>query len=88
MGNRHAVVTHQALSDEQIAQVAKKTNLTKQEILKWHAEFLRDCPSGRLDKKLFIQIYKQSFPMGDATKFCKICFIAFDKDKSGFIGEF
>ena len=40
MGNRHAAVTHQALSDEQIAQVAKKTNLNKQEILKWHAEFL------------------------------------------------
>ena len=26
--------------------------------------------------------------MGDATKFCKICFIAFDKDKSGFIDFF
>lgn len=26
--------------------------------------------------------------MGDATKFCKICFTAFDKDKSGFIDFF
>jgi Ca2+-binding EF-hand superfamily protein len=34
---------------------------------------------------MFIQIYKQSFPLGDATSFCKICFTAFDKDKNNFI---
>ncbi len=76
------------LVEAKLSEISRKTNLTKPEILKWHAEFLRDCPSGKLDKKLFIRIYKQSFPMGDATKFCKICFMAFDKDRSGYIDFF
>ncbi len=73
------------LTEEKILEISRKTNLTRDEVLKWHSEFLRDCPNGKLEKKLFINIYKQSFPMGDATKFCKICFMAFDKDKSGYI---
>ena len=28
------------------------------------------------------------FKTGDSTKFCNFCFMAFDKDKSGFIGSF
>ena len=86
MGVKHSQhVLNGPLDDIKVSEISRKTNLTKAEILKWHVEFLRDCPSGKLDKKLFIKIYKQSFPMGDATKFCKICFTAFDKDKSGFL---
>jgi len=34
---------------------------------------------------LFCKFYKSLFPYGDSTKFCNICFAAYDKDKSGFI---
>lgn len=33
--------------------------------------FLRDCPSGKLDKKKFIDVYKQFYPQGKADSFCK-----------------
>lgn len=33
--------------------------------------FLRDCPSGRLDKKKFVQVYQQFYPHGKADSFCK-----------------
>ncbi len=34
---------------------------------------------------MFCKFYKSLFPYGDSTKFCNICFAAYDKDKSGFI---
>ncbi len=85
-GSRHPI--NDRLDDKELDEISRKTNLSHSEILKWHKEFLRDCPNGKLDQKLFIKIYKQSFPMGNATKFCKICFQAFDKDKSGYIDFF
>jgi hypothetical protein len=33
--------------------------------------FLRDCPNGKLDKKKFIDVYKQFYPQGKADSFCK-----------------
>ncbi len=33
--------------------------------------FLRDCPNGRLDKKKFVEVYKQFYPHGKADNFCK-----------------
>ena len=33
-------------------------------------------------------MYKELFPFGDSSKFCNICFLAYDKDKSGYIDFF
>jgi hypothetical protein len=33
--------------------------------------FLRDCPNGKLDKKKFVDVYKQFYPQGKADSFCK-----------------
>jgi hypothetical protein len=30
----------------------------------------KDCPDGTIDKKQFIDIYKQFYPKGKADKFC------------------
>ena len=76
------------LTEAQIAELSRKTKYKRDEILTLYAEFIRDCPSGKLDKKLFGKIYKELFPFGDSTKFCNICFQAYDKDKSGYIDFF
>ena len=55
-------------------ELVKTTKLSRVEITKIHTEFFRDCPSGKLDKKLFTKMYKELYPFGDATKFCQICY--------------
>ena len=35
-----------------------------------------------------MKLYKELYPYGDAKKFGNICFLAYDKDKSGFIDFF
>jgi Ca2+-binding EF-hand superfamily protein len=76
-------LTH--LDEKTLAELSKKTKLSQEEITNMHREFIRDCPNGKLDKKQFAKIYKELYPFGDATKFCNICFMAYDKDRSGYI---
>ena len=51
----------------------------------WHEGFLQDCPSGRLSKRAFIDMYRMFFPSGDADSFCKNVFRTFDRDGNGYI---
>ena len=47
--------------------------------------FLRDCPTGKLDKKKFVDVYKQFYPHGKADSFCKYAFATFDANNDGTI---
>lgn len=47
--------------------------------------FLKDCPSGQLDKSEFSRIYKQFFPFGDPGEFADYVFNVFDENKNGHI---
>lgn len=47
----------------------------------------KDCPSGKLNKKKFIEVYKQFYPTGKAEKFCEYVFRTFDTDNSSSIGN-
>jgi hypothetical protein len=47
--------------------------------------FLKDCPSGQLDKNEFGRIYKQFFPFGDPGEFAEYVFNVFDENKNGTI---
>lgn len=47
--------------------------------------FLKDCPSGQLNKTEFQKIYKQFFPFGDPSRFADYVFNVFDGDKNGTI---
>ncbi|KAL7678086.1 hypothetical protein ACOME3_004315 [Neoechinorhynchus agilis] len=81
--------TKSQLTEGIISYLQSKTNLTRAEIEEWHEEFLEDCPSGKLDKKMFRKMMKKSLTSkGNAEKFCDIAFRAFDKDDSGYIPDF
>ncbi|CAF0886206.1 unnamed protein product, partial [Didymodactylos carnosus] len=73
------------LSDDELKILLNCTGYTDEEILAWHAGFLKDCPSGKLDKKQFLNVYKKFYPNGKADKYCNFVFKAFDLDGNGWI---
>ncbi|CAE6433123.1 unnamed protein product [Rhizoctonia solani] len=80
MGNKTS-----KLSQEQLAELQKNTYFDKKELQQWYKGFLKDCPSGQLDKHEFSRIYKQFFPFGDPGQFADYVFNVFDNDKNGTI---
>ncbi|TFY72733.1 hypothetical protein EVG20_g270 [Dentipellis fragilis] len=73
------------LSPEQLADLQKNTYFDKRELQQWYKGFLKDCPSGQLDKTEFSRIYKQFFPFGDPGEFADYVFDVFDENKNGTI---
>jgi len=73
------------LSEEQLKDLQKNTYFDKKELQAWYKGFLRDCPSGQLNKEEFGRIYKQFFPFGDPGQFAEYVFNVFDKDGNGTI---
>ncbi|MBW0543671.1 hypothetical protein O181_083386 [Austropuccinia psidii MF-1] len=73
------------LSPDQLAELQKSTYFDKKELQQWYKGFLRDCPSGVLNKKEFARIYKQFFPFGDPEQFADFVFNVFDENKNGTI---
>jgi hypothetical protein len=46
------------LADEDLKLLKTNTQYSEEEIQAWHAGFLKDCPTGRLDKKQFLSVYR------------------------------
>lgn len=73
------------LTLEQLVELQKATSFNKKELQQWYKGFIKDCPSGTLDKGQFLGIYKQFFPFGDPSSFAEFVFGVFDQDKNGVI---
>ncbi|KAI8331718.1 calcium-binding protein NCS-1 [Chlamydoabsidia padenii] len=73
------------LNPDQLSELQKCTKFDKKELQQWYKGFLKDCPSGLLDKTEFQKIYKQFFPFGDPSRFADYVFNVFDGDKNGTI---
>ena len=59
MGNKAASKKDPTvLSDDDLKTLKLNTQYTEEEILAWHSGFLKDCPTGKLDKKQFLNVYK------------------------------
>lgn len=71
------------LTEDEIKFLLNNTHYTREEILRWHAGFLKDCPKGELDKKQFTSVFKEFYPAGKAEKFSQQIFNVFDSDHSG-----
>eukprot|EP00794_Sanderia_malayensis_P006766 gene6766-7527_t len=77
---------HQSkLTAENLTHLRQCTAFSDRELDKWYKGFMKDCPSGKMTKKEFEQIYKNFFKAGDATKFATHVFRTFDKDGNGSI---
>ncbi|CAF1666762.1 unnamed protein product, partial [Adineta ricciae] len=66
-----------------IVLLKEKTKLSEKEIREWHAGFLNDCPTGKLNKKQLINVYRHFYPLGNVEPFCKYVFTAVDTNRDG-----
>ena len=75
MGKKNSKIPPETLS-----QLRQCTAFSDVELGKWFKGFMKDCPSGKMTKKEFENIYKNFFKDGDASKFASHVFRTFDKD--------
>merc|ERR1719483_702666 len=80
MGNR---LCKTGLTMEDIKFLEENTELDEDAIKTWHADFVKDFPSGQLNQQDFSIMHQQFFPGGDASTICKHTFRAFDADGNG-----
>ncbi|KAI3378806.1 hypothetical protein SNEBB_000805 [Seison nebaliae] len=81
MGQKHSKGSS-PLSEAEITLLEQATGFNRSEVLNWHRGFLADCPSGKLTKKKFYEVYKQFYPHGKVEKFTEHVFRTFDTDES------
>ena len=68
------------LSEEEIKLLLTSTNMTRDQIVDFHTNFLIDCPNGIVRKKDFLRMYQQLHPSDDnnkkkkVEKFCEYVF--------------
>jgi Ca2+-binding EF-hand superfamily protein len=67
MGNKNVKTKKTILTEAEIVSLVANTSFTREEIVKWHEGFIKDCPKGSLDKKKFIDVYKVFYPQGKAV---------------------
>jgi Ca2+-binding EF-hand superfamily protein len=85
MGNKSSA-PKTYLSEKELVFLEANTKFNREKIIAWHAAFISDCPSGRLDKKKFIKLYKELEPSETPVdKYAEYVFKAFDSDNSGCI---
>ncbi|XP_059081262.1 uncharacterized protein LOC131879074 isoform X2 [Tigriopus californicus] len=71
-------------------QMAEDTKFSKREVRSLYRAFKQECPNGIVDEETFKDVYEKIFPLGDATHYAHLVFLAIDRDRTGGItfGDF
>nr|CAH8850841.1 unnamed protein product [Trichobilharzia regenti] len=80
-----AIHSSKGISKAELKKLSAKTHFTEAQIKKWYKGFIKDCPSGLLNRSTFLSMYTQFFPDGKARLFYEHLFRTFDQDASGSI---
>ncbi|KAL3226842.1 hypothetical protein MRX96_024669 [Rhipicephalus microplus] len=73
------------LTNEDLEFLKKHTDYDDATIRDWYAGFKQDCPTGKLSRAKFLEIYRMFFTTGNPEKFCDHVFRTFDADNNGHI---
>jgi len=77
MGNRQC-----KLSSSEVEDLLSRCKFSTDNIIEMHRAFVREYPSGRIDRESFVRSYEARFPHAD-REFCDRLFRAHDFDASG-----
>ena len=64
MGNKNNKNATRPLNEQEIQLLVSNTGLSRQEVVDWHQKFLLEFSDGLIDKKEFVNIYKQVYREG------------------------
>ncbi len=59
IGNGYEPLSPCVLSENEIDLLLKSTDMTRDQIVDFHQNFLQDCPNGVITKKEFVRMFKQ-----------------------------
>lgn len=85
MGHVSTKSSGNELTEQMIERLTRSTKYSVEQIKGWHRSFIRDCPSGKLSFKQFVDVYKQFYPTEKAENYVERVFKTFDLDGNGFI---
>ncbi|KAM4725355.1 recoverin-like [Anableps anableps] len=72
-----------AVSKEILEDLKLNTKFSETEIVQWYENFKKQCPSGRISKEEFQNIYRKFFPDSDANTYAQHVFRSFDTNDDG-----
>ncbi|XP_075702996.1 S-modulin [Rhinoderma darwinii] len=72
-----------ALSKEILDDLQLNTKFSQDELCTWYQSFLKECPSGRISKQQFENIYAKFFPDADPKAYAHHVFRSFDANSDG-----
>lgn len=94
MGNKVSTKTmfhldKTVLGEDELRYLLQHTKMSREQIVDFHDDFLRDCPNGYLTKKEFIKMFKEMYQCDCANKkgdkFCEYVFKAIDENSNSLI---
>ena len=83
-------ISKSRLTEQDLDILTKLSKKPKEEIVFWYEHFIKECPSGKLNREKFVEYYKMFRKKENVEDIAKHCFMAFDIDKNGYVdfGEF
>ncbi|KAG2460906.1 S-modulin-like [Polypterus senegalus] len=72
-----------ALSKGILEDLKLNTKYSEEELCTWYQSFLKECPSGRISKEQFENIYASFFPDADPKTYAQHVFRSFDTNGDG-----
>ncbi|XP_078507000.1 recoverin [Lissotriton helveticus] len=72
-----------ALSKEILEELQLNTKYSQDELCTWYQTFLKECPTGRISKQQFENIYAKFFPDADPKAYAQHVFRSFDANSDG-----
>lgn len=85
MGNKKVKELNGTLTDEDLLELAAASGYSFESVKQYYMTFIADCPSGRLSRNQFREIYKQLYPNSRSTKFCDRIFKIFDYSERNYL---
>lgn len=75
------------LTEDDIQFIMSNTDFNREQVVNWHNDFKKQCPTGRLTKADFINFYKKLIKgdHADEDQLCSIIFDVYDSDANGSI---
>ena len=76
---------HFSLPEDDLSELLEQTHFKKEDVKRWYKKFMKDYPSGQLNKEQFHEIYSTIYSTSFANHFAEHIFRSFDHNQDGYV---